>query len=546
MALSNEDIQDIINLKQQDEINRQNVKFKGLLLTNADVAEQVVGNRKAESTVRRVWKKYKQQGHYRGIVGENPIAGGNIKPPKVKRKQVTGKKFVITSAQNNTHIHEDFLKSLLKYCEAEDAQLMVSCFYYNKNGFQNGKGEDAWFDERIKPYIVNESVQLAEGLVFNGELNILPTARNPLSGFDTYNGDQSGIIPHVKQELQPLPSPKYDEARSLFTTGTLTKRNYRQQKAGQLAEWDHIFGAVVVEVDDEGDWFVRQLNCESTTGNFYDLVNYYTPEGKCIDSYSVDALQFGDIHRDKLRQSTADMCWAKETSLAAHLQPKYAMLEDLHDQARRNHHNIKNPYYLFKQFHKGEECVKEEVRLSVELMVEMKRYCENLVVVESNHDLALERFLQEQDYRKDPVNAVFFLELQLANYKSMQEGNYDLQTFKTACEMVAYDTELDKVTFLKTDESFRMHGIEMGSHGNLGNGGSRGSALSFRKQGIKFNIGHSHAPLVKGGIFQAGACVLVEDAGYAQGGSAWAVGHIVTYQNGKRTMIICKNGKWRG
>ena len=547
MSLDTASIKGIIDLKTQDEINRNSSKFKGLLLSNRDVAEQILGNRKAESTVRRVWKEYKQKGHYRGVVGSAPIAAGSIENPIAKRRTLKGNKFVITSAQNNTHIHEDFFKSLLVYCEEEGAELLISNFYYNKNGFQNGAREDSWFDKRITPYLINESVQLAKGLVFNAELNILPTARNPLSGFDTYNGDQSGIVPHVKMELQPLPSPKFEEARALYTTGTITKRNYIQQKAGQLAEWDHIFGALIVEIDEDGDWFVRQLHAESETGEFYDLTKKYTPKGVISEEkeHYLAAIQYGDIHRDKLRKSVADMCWNSENSIAATMKPEYAFLEDIHDQARRNHHNMKDPYYLFKQFSSKKECIKDEVRLTVDLLQDLKKYNKNLVVVESNHDVALERYLKEQDYRKDPVNALFFLEMQLENYKKMSEGE-ELQTFKTACEKVAEEGDLDRVAFLKTDESFRMLGIEMGSHGNTGNNGSRGSALSFRKQGIKYNIGHSHAPLIKGGVFQAGACVLVEDSGYATGGSSWAIGHIFTYPNGKRTMVVCKNGKWRG
>ncbi|CAH9014443.1 putative homeodomain-like protein [Vibrio phage 424E50-1] len=542
MPISNESVQEIIDLKTQAELDKQNTKFKGVIKNNSDIAEEVLGSRSAESSVRRIWKRYCEQGNYNGIVGSNPIAGGSISPPIINRRQAIGKKFVITSAQNNTHIHEEFFKSLLNYCNHNEAELMISSFYYNKNGFQNGKREEAWFDDRIKPYLVNESVQLAKGLVFNGELNILPTARNPLSGFDTYNGDQSGIIPHVKMELQPLPSPKYDEARALYTTGTLTKRNYIQQKAGQLAEWDHIFGAVVVEVAEDGTWFVRQLHAESGTGSFYDLTEKYTPKGVEAGTH-VSAIQFGDIHRDKLRKEVADLCWNKEGSLAYELEPDYMFLHDVHDHSRRNHHNIKDPYFLFQQFHNKEECVREEVKRTVDLLEDMANHIAEVVVVESNHDLALERWLKEQDYRKDPVNAEFFLEMQLQNYRQMSEGR-SLQTFKTACEMIRGEP-FENVTFLTTDEPFRLHGIEMGQHGHLGNGGARGSALAFRKQGIKFNIGHSHAPLIKGGVYQAGACMLVEDAGYAKGGSSWAVGHIITYPNGKRTIITCKNGKWR-
>ena len=126
-------------------------------MTNYDIAEMVLGSRKAESTVRRVWEGYLAKGHYRSVTGSAPIAGGSISSPEEHRERAKGKRFVITSAQNNTFIHEKFLDSLLAYCDDKDAQLIVSGFYYNKNGFQNGKREDAWFDKRILPYMVNHS-----------------------------------------------------------------------------------------------------------------------------------------------------------------------------------------------------------------------------------------------------------------------------------------------------------------------------------------------------------------------------------------------------
>jgi len=544
MALEGFIVKQIIDAKMQDEVNRNDKKFKGVLLSNRDIAEIVLGNRKAESTVRGVWKGYRNKGHYRGIVGSSPIAGGSVSSPIAKRKQLEGTKFVITSAQNNTHVHEDFLNSLLQYCEVEGAELLVSSFYYNKNGFQNGKGGDCWFDSRIKPYLVNESVQICEGLVFCGELNILPTAVNPISGLHNYTGDQSAIIPHSKLQLESIPTPQHKEAKLMYTTGTVTQRNYVQQKAGQKAEWHHAFAALVVEVDEDGDWFVRQLNAESGTGNFYDLSWYYTPQGKDELQHTTPALQFGDIHMDKLTKDVADMCWGGEDSIAAYLQPDNFIVHDMHDHSRRNHHNIKDAYFLFKQFHDKKECVREEVEKTVDMLQEMSNHYGQVVVVESNHDLALERWLKEQNYKNDPVNAVFFLEMQLENYRCMQEGG-TLQTFKTACELVS-EEPLNNVTFLKTDESFELCGVEMGQHGHNGTGGARGSIQAFQKQGIKFNIGHSHSCNIKDGVYQAGACMKVEDSGYAVGGSSWSISHIVTYSNGKRAIITCRNNKWRG
>ena len=271
----------------------------------------------------------------------------------------------------------------------------------------------------------------------------------------------------------------------------------------------------------------------------------YTPEGKDESEYFVSAIQYGDIHVDKLRQEVADMCWGNQAgSIAFELQPEYVFVHDIHDHARRNHHNIKDPYYLFRQMNEGAECVEDEVKKTVEVLIDLQKTAEKVIVVESNHDLALERWLKEQDYRKDPINAVFFLRMQLANYERMQEGK-DLQTFKTAVEMVDEYQELTRVTFLGTDEQFRLHGIECGQHGHNGANGARGSIQAFVKMGIKYNIGHSHSCCIKNGVFQAGACVLVEDAGYTKGGSSWSVSHILTYQNGKRAIITCKNGKWK-
>lgn len=98
--------------------------------------------------------------------------------------------------------------------------------------------------------------------------------------------------------------------------------------------------------------------------------------------------------------------------------------------------------------------------------------------------------------------------------------------------------------FLRTDESFVVKGIECGQHGHNGAGGSRGNIQQFRRQGVKFNIGHSHAAGIKDGVYQAGVSGKL-DMGYNVGGSAWSHSHIITYQNGKRAIITLKNGKWR-
>ncbi len=541
MPISNESIQEIIDLKTQAELDKQNTKFKGVIKNNSDIAEIVLGSRSSESSVRRIWKRYSEQGNYNGTVGTNPIAGGSIAPPIVNRRQAVGKKFVITSVQNNTHIHEDFFKSLLNYCDHNDAELMISPFFYNVRGVAYGKKEDAWFDERVQPYLINESIQIASDLVFCGELNILPSAVNPLSGLHNYTGEHSGIVPHAKLQLESVPTPKHDRAKLLYTTGTVSKRHYRNEKSGQKGAWHHSFSALVVEIDTHGEWFVRQLNAESSTGNFYDLSEYYTPKG-VETGKTITAVNYGDLHGISIAPDVEYACWDGKGNILDTLKPKYQFLHDSMSNERRNHHNLRCPLYMFTQFAKQSECVKEEVELTTNLIAKLDRPYSERVVVDSNHDRSLQRWILEQDFKRDPVNAIFMLELTLDLYKATEAG-VDFHTFENACRRV--DPRMNSVRFLRQDESFKICGnIECGSHSDSGNNGGRGSVLSFQKLGSRHNIGHSHQTTVKDGIYQSGMSGSLEQ-GYNKGGSSWSHSHILTYDNGKRTIITQKGSKWR-
>jgi hypothetical protein len=193
-------------------------------------------------------------------------------------------------------------------------------------------------------------------------------------------------------------------------------------------------------------------------------------------------------------------------------------------------------------FNNQTESVKDEVILTANVIKETVRDFSQTVIVESNHDLALSKWLKEQDYRYDPVNAVFFLEMQLASYKAIEAGG-SLAAFEYACKN--YCEGLEGVRFLGTDESFRIGtGIECGSHGHNGNNGSRGSMQTYLKLGIKHNLGHVHGAAIRDGVYYAGVSGKL-DMGYNQGGGSWQNSHIVTYQNSKRAIITLKNGKWK-
>lgn len=518
---------EILRLKYSEHLSSR------VIAAHVGCSKSTINHFLRKETYPEFWEKYP----------ENPAAGNN-EPNHPKTGKFNKKRYVFTAAQNNTYVNKKFLASLEHYCAINDAELIVSTFFYNKSGFQNGEGQkEVWYDPLIRPYIVNEKHEVFNGLVYCGELNILPTAVNPLSGFHGYTKDASAIIPHAKVQLMSIPVPKGATPKILYTTGAVTKLNYIQQKAGQLAEFHHIYGALVAEVDDDGDWFVRHLIADKD-GSFYDLDEYYTPDGLEEDSQHLAAVNWGDIHAEHIDQQVKFAAFDVKNPLNIldTLKPEYQLSHDTINFTARSPHSFSDHYFRFGQFHHGTDAVEEDLKLCGNVMKEMLRPFSKLVVVNSNHDIHFKKWLSQADYKTDPVNAVFFLKCQLAIYEAIARGDKDFSIFEHSIKTMF--PELANVRFLKQDEMFEIAGIEMGQHGHLGSNGSKGSTSVYRKIGLRYNIGHQHSAGILDGVYVAGTFSEL-DMGYNVGNSSWNHSCILTYKNSKRTIVTIKNGKWR-
>lgn len=534
IKLSFNDLVEIIRLKEVEKLSSRKIAKR------FGVSKSTVNYFLAKDTFPEFWEEYDKR----------PVAGGSYITPEEEQGEFNGKTFIFLSAQNNTYHHEKVIDSLEHYAKFRNAELVVGTFSYNKNGFQNGtKGDSTeWIDPRLLPYVCNKQMKIAEGLIWCGERNILPTTKNPLSTLKSYCGADSIIVPHAKHAADSVATPSSYPTKLMYTTGCGTLSNYIEKSAGQDAKWTHTYGAVIVEVDEEGDWFVRQINCCTKTGVFQDLNYLVTPEGVKEGLYNVEGIQWGDLHIDKLTDELKDAMFGEhEGSMAECLMPSYQFAHDSFNFSDPNgHHTKKDPYYRFRSFIEGAPTIAEEIEKTYEVLEDMARIGK-VIVVESNHDLHLEQYLKEGCYKEDPRNAEFFLELQLENYRAMRRKE-KLQTFKTACELQCGALDSD-IIFLKTDESFNLCGIECGSHSHLGPNGARGSIAAFANMGVRFNIGHSHSWGIKNGVFQAGVSMVQEDSGYAKGPSSWTITHIITYSSGKRTGVTMKwsekQQKWK-
>lgn len=480
-----------------------------------------------------------------GDMGDKDVAGGSIHDHHHNVKELSNNRFILTSAQNNSFVHEKFIKSLETMADRLDADILVGIYLYNTNGYQspNVEEDEVWFDTKIKDYILDEPAKLAEGLMWYGELNILPTNVNPLSGLDSYTKTNSGIVPHAKVQLESLATHKAEPCRMMYTTGTVTQRNYIQKKAGQKASFHHVFGALLVEVDDDGEWYVRQLVANSDTGEFYDLDTLYTPNGYST-GHRVEAITYGDIHIEKQHPEVMDGAFFRSDSMMNALNPKYQFLHDVSDFSARNHHNINDPYHKFKYHHNGNGSVEEEIAIAARFLSTIEKDDTLNVVVESNHHQALTLWLKNADYKNDPENALFFLRTQLAVYEALASGEDDFNAYE---HVVRQAESLRSTIFLREDEPFKICGdIECGCHGHRGISGSRGSLNAFRKMGGRYNVDHSHGAGIKDGAFQGGVLANL-DMGYNVGASNWSASSIIVYPNGKRTIITQSQntGNWK-
>jgi hypothetical protein len=477
-------------------------------------------------------------------------------------------RFICFSAQNDTHLNPEAWRSLVALrdhyaadAKAHVTQLVGARFTYMKGGLGTsgdkarftrtvfaGKGSSLTWPEELRQHFVDESVELAPGLVWCGEMNILPTEVSPLTGLDTYTGTKSAIIPHVKFAMRPIANNKFERAKHLYTTGTVTMRNYILRKTGLKASYHHCYGALLVEVCDDGMWFCRQLNADSD-GTIYDL-NLRSRGGTVEVGVPVEAIVWGDIHAEKKDVFAFDLCFGQGGVLDT-LRPTKQFLHDVMDFPGPNHHNKKRgAHAMYIEWVMGQLNVRENVIKAAEAALRTTRpWCDTYTVV-SNHNDFIKRWCAEQAGLHDPKNADFWLLMNQLFLDRYKEGDTRSSSLKVAFDAVGVRPAAH-LEHLLEDQSFIVcpdagGGIECGMHGHLGPNGSRGNPGNLSKVGLKACTAHIHAAGIYDGLYIAGTNGDLTPH-WTSGPSAWSCSDILIYPNGKRTIITkdSAGGRWR-
>lgn len=444
-------------------------------------------------------------------------------------------RYVLTSAQNNTDVDVDALASLHTFAKAKGANLLIGRMTYNKGGFQQpdvDATEGVYYADAVREYLVNGTLDLGGVFYFLADANIVPTAKWPTSGFGAESPSDVGlIVPATRIEMRTMPKLKNDaRVKTVSATGTVTKRNYIMRKTGNQAATAHCIGAIYVDTETNEIRVLQQM--EGETG-FYDIDGFYSPDGfRKLEAGDVAAFQPGDIHAEK----TSEEAIQATIALVKRYKPENVFLHDLLDFSSRNHHNIKDPFFLHSQYLANATVEGDLITASDVATLFAKAYTKATVqVIVSNHDQAADTWLRGTDWRFDPINAEVYLEMALAKVKAAKAGDNTHNTLEYAYRNIAKG-KATNIVFRALDQSVIVAGVEMGSHGHNGANGSKGSPKQFASLGVPMNTGHTHSPSIYGSCYTAGA--LEMEMGYNVGASSWAVAHTITYRNGQRQILF--------
>ena len=211
-----------------------------------------------------------------------------------KKLNKKSKIFIITWAQNDTPVHKQFLENIKKYAKFRKAEIhIILGRYKNPTSVFSDKPYDVWADE-VLPYKDANRHKLHNNLYLLSDVKIQPTATNPLSAMEGFEGLNSIIVGSPKVHFKPVPAFEGYKPKMMMSTGAVTMKNYTDSKSGKKGEFHHTFGFVIVEIKNDKVFFPRQVTATSS-GDFVDVIYNVTKDGIYLVD-GVDAAILGDMH----------------------------------------------------------------------------------------------------------------------------------------------------------------------------------------------------------------------------------------------------------
>jgi len=440
------------------------------------------------------------------------------------------KRFIVSWCQNNTPVHNGFLKNIEAYAEFIDADIHIIAGRYKNptSVWTNEQETNEFWDEKVVKYLDANRHDIHKYVSIMSDVKVQPTAVNPMTGMQAMSGINSCVFGSPKVQMEMIPVLEGNMPKMMVTTGAITQKNYTDSKSGKIGEFHHTFGFCIVEIKDKDRFFIRQVTADDKTGNFTDLY-FNVKNGVVTRVDSVAAAVLGDLHLghhdEEVLDTTLNVLFNK-------LHPDNVVLHDVFDGHSISHHESKDPFKLYQREQDGTNSVKLEIDNMLTWLKKVEKY--NVTIVRSNHDDFIDRWLINNDWKKNIKNALEYIEYAGLILKG-----------KAPKGIIPYliEDKFPKMKTLDRTSSFKVKGWELGQHGDISANGSRGSLVNFRKLNTKVIVGHYHSPGRKDGALSVGTSTNLR-VGYNLGPSSWLQSHVIIHNDSRSQHIIFFDGEY--
>lgn len=445
------------------------------------------------------------------------------------------KVLLVTGAQNKSSINLDGLDNMKAYANllteyGLKTQIVVMPSRYRNptSQIENEKLiREEWWRDEVLDYLCYGKFTFGDTLL-SANSRIRPTAKEPFSGYELLASDKHLILPHPKVHFKTLPRFKNDPLRTMLTTGFITHENYSDSKSGEIAHENHSFGFVVVELKEKNKCFIPRNVKMSSDGSFYDLC-FSVKNGKVNRVKNVEGFVWGDIHSRVIDETI----FGRTLGLVNVLKPKKQVLHDVFDGSTVSPHETKDMFIQRQKILKNQYLIEDEVEESFDIISKIKENISDseIYITLSNHDVFIDRFINNENWKKDLHNSATYLK-----YAYIQQ-TVNLEEYGNIYGYLLSNAFSD-VHYVKFGESLKIGAYECGSHGDYGANGAKGSYKTFSRLNTKMIHGHTHSPVIHNGVTVVGVTCLLHQYYNKRGISSWAHAHSIIHNKNKNQLVV--------
>jgi hypothetical protein len=447
-------------------------------------------------------------------------------------------RLVITSAIIGSPVDDVFLETLETYCASRNARLVVIPIKYKNRDWD----EDVEGPHPASEYFTYDNFYFGNEFKVMGGLRLNASMEHPLSGLESLSKGYSVIFGHPQVALKTVPS-EGSYPSIITTTGCITNKIiYTDTKQGLKATFNHSNSAVVLEIDEDSNTHMRHLNFDGI--GFFDLSIYYSRDTITYKEDPVIALVTGDEHVIFRDEFVSAATYTDKDSIVNVLKPKLIVRHDVMDSYSVSHHHKHNVFTQYAKYKEGYSSLADELDETIDYIVATTPPWAKSLIVSSNHNDHILRWLNECDPKEEPWNAELYHWFMYEMLKKTRMGESGAE-YPNPFELYVkefYDSS--NMEFLKRTESYMIDEVSVNYHGDISTNGTRGNRSSFSKLPTKTIIGHSHSPGIDKGAYQVGTSSK-RRLEYNSGPSSWDHCHCLIYKNSKRQLIFIRNRKWR-